>query len=306
MNLEGGKIMYDLIIIGAGPAGISAGIYAVSRGLKTVVIEKNRVGGIIGNVSTVTHYTAVMEGETGETFADRMREQALNAGVEIVYETVTEVSLSGEEKRVVTEKAVYTSPKVILANGCTPNKLGIEGEAEFQGKGIGLNALRHGLQYKDKNIYVVGGADGAVKEALYLSRFAKKLTIIHFEDKLGCISEFQKKVEKTDNISLMLGTRLVKVAGGDRVDELTVQYESDGHRETITDPGCGIFVYAGSVPNTEIYHELELENGFIPVNDKMETAIPGVYAAGDIRAKQVRQVATAVSDGAIAAINASV
>ncbi|MDE6923737.1 MAG: NAD(P)/FAD-dependent oxidoreductase [Acetatifactor sp.] len=298
--------MYDLIIIGAGPAGISAGIYAVSRGLKTVIIEKDKVGGIIGNVSTVTHYTAVVEGETGETFADRMREQALNAGVEIVYGKVTEVSLSGKEKRVITENSVYTSPKVILANGCTPNKLGIEGETAFQGKGIGLNALRHGLQYQGKNIYVVGGADGAVKEALYLAQFAKKLTIIHFEDKLGCISEFRKKVEKTDNIGLMLGARLVKVAGKECVDELTVRFESDGHTETIIDPGCGIFVYAGSSPNTEMYHELELENGFIPVNDKMETAIPGIYAAGDIRVKQVRQVATAVSDGAIAAISAAV
>ncbi|MCM1304755.1 MAG: NAD(P)/FAD-dependent oxidoreductase [Lachnospiraceae bacterium] len=297
--------MYDLIIIGAGPAGISAGIYAVSRGLKTVIIEKNKVGGIIGNVSTVTHYAAIVEDETGESFAGRMKEQAENAGVEIVYETVKDVSLSGQEKKVVTEKSVYTSPRVILANGCTPNKLGIEGEAEFQGKGIGLNAPKHGPLYKGKNIYVVGGADGAVKEALYLSRFAKKLTIIHFEDRLGCISEFQKKIEKADNISLMLGARLVKVSGKDCVDELTIRYESDGHMETVTDPGCGVFVYAGSTPNTEMYQELKLENGFIPVNDKMETAIPGVYAAGDIRVKQVRQAATAVSDGAVAAVNAA-
>lgn len=297
--------MYDLIIIGAGPAGISAGVYAVSRGMKTLLIEKNKVGGIVGNVSTVTHYAAIIENETGESFAKRMEEQALNAGVEIVYETVTAVSLSGEEKSVTTDKGVYTSGKIILANGCTPRKLGIEGELQFAGKGIGLNAPKHGASYQGRNIYVVGGADGAVKEALYLAQFAKKLTIIHFEDKLGCIPEFLNKVEKTDNISLILGARLVKVAGGDAVDEFTLKFEADGHTETISDPGCGIFVYAGTIPNTDMYTELELVDGFIPVNEKMETAIPGVYAAGDIRVKQVRQAATAVSDGAIAAINAA-
>lgn len=297
--------MYDLIIIGAGPAGISAGIYAVSRGLRTLVIEKKKVGGIIGNVSTVTHYAAIVEGETGATFAKRMEEQALGAGVEIVYETVTEVSLRGGVKRITTDKNVYEAAKVILANGSTPRKLGAEGEERLSGKGIGLNAAKDGASYAGKNIYVVGGADGAVKEALYLSKFAKELTIIHFEEKLGCIPEFSKKVEKTPNIRLLLCSRLQAVDGAERVDRLVIRNERDGQLTTIEDPGCGVFVYAGTVPNTELYHELKLVDGYIPVNEKMETEIPGVYAAGDIRVKQVRQAATAVSDGAIAAINAA-
>ncbi|WP_294515710.1 FAD-dependent oxidoreductase [uncultured Intestinimonas sp.] len=297
--------MYDIIIIGAGPAGISAGIYAVSRGKKTLVLEKAQVGGIIGKVSTVTHYTAIQAKETGATFAGRMEEQARGAGVEIAHETVTGVTLAGEVKKVCTDKGAYEAKRVILANGGSPRKLGIPGEAELAGKGMGMNAARDGASYAGKNIYVVGGADGAVKEALYLANFAKQLTIIHFEDQLGCIPEFREKVAAAGNIALRLGSRLHGVYGNDQVERLEIASEKDGSIETIEDPGCGIFVYAGVTPNTELYTELTLEGGYIPTNEKMETAIPGVYAAGDIRVKQVRQVATAVADGAIAAINAA-
>lgn len=297
--------MYDILIIGAGPAGISAGIYAVSRGKKTLILEQAQVGGIIGKVSTVTHYTALQAHETGATFADRMKEQALNAGVEIAYETVTGVDLVGEVKTIHTNKGSYQARRVILANGGTPRKLGIPGEAELAGKGMGLNAPRDGASYTGKNIYVVGGADGAVKEALYLASFARKLTIIHFEDQLGCIPEFRQKVAAAGNITLKLGSRLHAVYGQDQVERLEIASERDGSIETIEDPGCGIFVYAGVAPNTQLYTQLALQDGYIVTDEKMETSIPGVYAAGDIRVKQVRQVATAVSDGAVAAINAA-
>ena len=297
--------MYDIIIIGAGPAGISAGIYAVSRGKKTVIIEKNAVGGIIGKVSTVTHYSAIVPGETGATFAKRMERQALEAGVEIIYENVEKVTLEGDIKTVTTSRNHYEAPKIILANGTTPRTLGIPGEAELSGKGIGLNAAKDGPSYKGKNIYVVGGADGAVKEALYLSQFAKELTIIHFEDTLGCVPEFLNKVRQTDNIKVCLASRLNKVYGKNHVEKLEILNEKNGTVNVIEDDGCGIFVYAGADPNTELYTELKLDNGYIPVNEKMETSIPGVYAAGDIRVKQVRQAATAVADGAVAAINAA-
>ena len=234
--------MYDIIIIGAGPAGISAGIYAVSRGKKTLVLEKAQVGGIIGKVSTVTHYAAIQAKETGATFARRLEEQARGAGVEIARETVTGVTLTGEVKTVRTDKGTYEAKRVILANGGTPRKLGIPGEAELAGKGMGMNAARDGAAYAGKNIYVVGGADGAVKEALYLANFAKKLTIIHFEDQLGCIPEFREKVAAAGNITLRLGARLHGVYGADRVERLEIASEKDGSVETIEDPGCGIFV----------------------------------------------------------------
>ena len=297
--------MYDIIIIGAGPAGISAGIYAVSRGKRTLILEKAQVGGIIGKVSTVTHYTAIEKQETGATFAARMKEQALQAGVEIVQAEAVHVALTGEVKSVTTDRGIYEAKCIILANGGTPRKLGIPGEKELAGKGMGMNAARDGAAYAGKNVYVVGGADGAVKEALYLAGFAKQVTIVHFEEQLGCIAEFRQKVAAVGNISVRLASRLHAVYGQDQVERLEIASEQDGSIETIEDPGCGIFVYAGILPNTELYTELALEGGYIPTNDKMETAIPGVYAAGDIRVKQVRQVATAVSDGAIAAINAA-
>lgn len=297
--------IYDIIIIGGGPAGISAGIYAVSRGKNVVVIEKEKVGGLIGSVSTVTHYAGIMEGETGSTFAARLEKQAKNAGVSIVYETVQKVSLKGEYKTVVTDKGTYQAQKVILANGTTPRKLGIPGEDELVGRGIGRNAAGEGANFSGKHIYVVGGADGAVKEALYLAQFAEQLTIIHFEEKLGCISEFLRKVEQTPNIEVKTGTRLWGVYGSRQIESLEIKDEDTGAITRIEDPGCGVFIYAGSTPNTQLYHELKLENGYIPVDSAMRTEIPGVYAAGDICVKTIRQVATAVADGAAAAIHAA-
>lgn len=298
--------MYDIIIIGGGPAGVSAGIYAASRGKKTLLIEKKRIGGIIGNVSTVTHYTAIMQPETGESFATRMWNQIKNCGVEIINEEVVSTSLKGDVKSVTTDKNTYSAKKVIIAAGSTPRKLDIEGEKPLDGKYIYLNAAKDGERFKGKNIYVVGGADGAIKEALYLSQFAKTLTIIHFEEKLGCIPEFGEKVKSSSNIKVVLNSRLTKVSGTDCLETLEITSEIDGSKQVISDKGAGIFVYAGTVPNTSAFGELELKDGFIPVNAKCETAIEGVYAAGDICFKQVRQVATAVADGAVAAINASI
>ena len=285
--------MYDVIIIGAGPAGISAGIYAVSRGQKTLILEKNQVGGLIRKVSAVTHYAAIVEGETGESFAKRLKTE------------VKKVELAGVEKRIYTEKECYCAKKVILANGTSPRKLGIPGEIELAGRGIGMNAAKDAMKYRGKHVYVIGGADGAVKEALYLAGVAEKVTIIHFEETLGCIAQFQEKVAHTPNIELRLHARLHAVYGVEKVESLEILDEKTEAIEIIEDSGCGIFVYAGTVPNTELYNEIRLDNGFLPTDENMQTEIPGVYAVGDIRVKQVRQVSTAVADGTIAAIHAA-
>ena len=297
--------MYDFIIIGGGPAGISAAVYAVSRGLRVLVLEQEKIGGEIGKVSIVSHYTAIVEGETGETFAARMKKQALDAGVQISYETVVEVQLTGKTKIVKTNSDVYESHAVLLANGTTPRTLGIPGEDTLTGKGYALNAAKSAQAYAGKHVYVVGGADGAIKEALYLSRFAKKVFIIHFEDKLGAIPEFTNKLAQLGNVELLLHSRLTEIGGKGQVEWLQLTDEKTGVTTKIEDEGCGIFVYAGATPNTQLYPELHLENGYIPVNEKMETMYQGVYAAGDICVKQVRQAATAVADGAVAAINAA-
>ena len=280
-------------------------MYAVSRGLRVLVLEQEKIGGVIGKVSIVSHYTAIVEGETGETFAARMKKQALDAGVQISYETVVEVQLTGKTKIVKTNSDVYESHAVLLANGTTPRTLGIPGEDTLTGKGYALNAAKSAQAYAGKHVYVVGGADGAIKEALYLSRFAKKVFIIHFEDKLGAIPEFTNKLAQLGNVELLLHSRLTEIGGKGQVEWLQLTDEKTGVTTKIEDEGCGIFVYAGATPNTQLYPELHLENGYIPVNEKMETMYQGVYAAGDICVKQVRQAATAVADGAVAAINAA-
>lgn len=294
--------MYDMIIIGAGPAGISAAIYGKSRGKKVLVLEKKQVGGLIGTVSTVTHYTAIVREESGKTFAERMKEQALSAGVEIRYENVTETKLTGEIKKVVTDKESYESKTLILANGGSGRMLGIPGENL---KGVRLNAPKDGLNYKGKSVYVIGGADGAVKEAIYLAEIAGKVTIVCVEDELACIQEFKDKVAAHDNIEIMPHSSLTAVYGNEAVEELEFTDNKTGKKTIVKDAECGVFVYVGIVPNTQMYTELKLEDGYIPVDESMQTEIPGVFAAGDIRVKKVRQVATAVDDGAIAGIQAA-
>lgn len=298
--------MYDIIIIGAGPAGISAGIYAVSRGKKTLILEQKAVGGIIGGVSTVTHYAGIISGETGTTFAQRLEKQARDAGVELAFERVTSVNLADGIKTVTTDSATYEAPRIILANGSTPRMLDIPGEAELAGISCNLNATRDGKRFRNGRVYVVGGADGAVKEALYLANIAEQVNLICVEDGLACIAEFREKAARTPNIEVIPATRLGALRGGDQVEEVDLVSLADGSTRTVADPGCGVFIYAGSTPNSQLYaDQLSLEEGYIPTNECMETALPGVYAAGDIRVKQVRQAATAVSDGAIAAINAA-
>lgn len=294
--------MYDIIVIGAGPAGISAAVYGKSRGKRVLVLEKKQVGGLIGTVSTVTHYTAIVQEESGHTFAERMKEQALSAGVEIHYEDVIETILTGEIKKVVTNKETYQSKTLILANGGSGRMLGIPGEDL---KGVRLNAPKDGLNYKGKNVYVIGGADGAVKEALYLAEIAGKVTIVCVEDELACIQEFKDKVVTHDNIEIMPHSSLTAVYGNEAVEELEFTNNKTGKKQIVKDTDCGVFVYAGIIPNTQMYTELKLDDGYIPVDDSMQTEIPGVFAAGDIRVKKVRQVATAVADGAIAGIQAA-
>ena len=298
-------MMYDVCIIGAGPAGISSAIYAASRGMKTIVFEEKRVGGVLAGVSTVTHYAGIVEAETGSSFAERLKKQAESAGVTICMEKVDAVQLVGDVKQIRTAQNQYESTTVILAAGTTPKKLGIPGEEEFAGKGIGMNAASSAEAYKGKEMFVVGGADGAVKEAIYLANYASKVTIIHFEDQLGAIAEFKEKIKQNDKIELKLHSRLIQVEGSQQVDRLVLQDEHTKERHTIDSAGCAVFIYAGSVPNTQMFCQLENRDGYLVTDEKQQTKIAGVYAAGDITAKQIRQAATAVSDGAIAGINAA-
>lgn len=297
--------MYDICVIGAGPAGVSSAVYAASRGLKVAVLEGNAIGGTIRNVSNVTHYAGIMEVENGAGFAQRMETQLKNYPIDILEEKVIRSELKGDIKKIYTENNCYEAKAVIIAAGTTPRELDIPGMKEFAGKGCALNAARDGKAYEGKDVFVIGGADGAIKEAIYLSSLARKVTIIHFEETLGTISEFLDMLVKKNNIKVRLNARLIAMEGETCVDRLILQDEHTHAKQIIDAPGCGVFIYAGSTPNTEAFAELETENGYLVVDKEQKTSVEGVYAAGDICVKQVRQVATAVNDGCIAGINAA-
>lgn len=295
--------MYDMIVIGGGPAGVAAAIYGKSRGKNVLVLEKNKVGGLIGSVSTVTHYPGIVEEETGATFAARLKKQAESSGIPFQYEEVTQVDLEKSPKTIQTNKNTYEAKTVVIANGGSGRMLGIPGETL---KGMRLNAPRDGEAYKGKNVYVIGGADGAVKEALYLSKFAKEVTLVCVEDELACIPEFKEKALHTPNLKIMPHSSLVEVLGDGKVEELVFQDNQTNEKTHVKDDQAGVFVYAGIVPNTNVFPQLDKdEAGYIVTDEQMETSIPNVFAAGDIRSKKIRQVATAAADGAIAGIQAA-
>lgn len=298
-------MIYDAIIVGAGPGGISASIYAASRGLNVLVLEKKEAGGTIRKVSNVTHYSGVKEDETGKTFSDRLYNQAVNTGVEFKFEEVNKVNLEGDTKEIITSKNTYQAKVIILANGTTPRDLGIPGEKEFMGNGVSYYLSDDKEIYRDKEVFVVGGSDGAVKEALFLSSLAKKVNIIYRGDNLGAIDEFKSKVEKTSNIELILNSALKSIKGDKNIELIEIEDVNSGDSKTIEASNTYILIYAGSTPNSQMYPSIDKEDEYIIVDEKMETNIKGVYAAGDICKKQIRQIATAVSDGAIAGINSA-
>ncbi|MDD2214049.1 MAG: FAD-dependent oxidoreductase, partial [Oscillospiraceae bacterium] len=251
-------MLHDLIIIGAGPAGASAAIYAASRGLAVLLLEQQAVGGLIGQVSTVTHYAAIETHETGASFATRLQAQLVAAGVQVCLEPVRQVSLAAPLKTVQTTANTYQARAVILANGSTANRLAIPGAATLDGHGMNLNAAREGQAYAGHNLYVVGGADGAIKEALYLAQFAHKLVVIHFEDQLSAIPQFTRPLLQLPNLELRLHTRLTAVEGETALSRLQLTDEHSGQSQWRADPGAGVFVYTGSTPNTALYPELKL------------------------------------------------
>ncbi len=296
--------MYDLIIIGAGPAGVSASIYASSRGLDVLVIEKSKVGGIIGGVSTVSHYASASKGETGVTFAKKLEDQLLSTTAKFIVEEVKDVNFDGDIKEVTTNKDTYKAKAVIIASGSTPKRLDVLGAENFYGRFLGVNPLKTAEEFKGRNMYVIGGADGAVKEAIYLSKFGAKVTIVCVEDELSCIYEFKEKVNTLDNIKVISHSSLNAIKGDEEIEEIELIDNNTKEITKILDKGAIIYTYIGLTPNTSMYESLETENGYIVTNSDMETNIKGVFASGDIIKKSVRQVSTAVNDGTIAGVNA--
>lgn len=301
--------MYDVIIIGAGPAGLSAGLYSSRAKLKTLLIEKSVDGGQIVGTNEVDNYPGAPMDTTGPSLIDRMTKQAKEFGVERAYEEVIEVDLKSDPKVVKTTENEYQTKTVIISTGAKPKKINCPGEDEFAGRGISYCATCDGPFSEGLHTYVIGGGDAAVEEAIFLTKFASKVTIIHRRDSLKAAKSIQEKAFKNDKIDFMWDSKVIEVNGDKLIESFKVENLKTGEITTITpDEGqkrLSLFVFIGFNPNTELFKDdLELPMGYILTNENMETEIPGVYAAGDVRVKNLRQVVTATSDGAIAAVTA--
>lgn len=300
---------YDLIIIGAGPAGLAAGIYAGRAMLDTLIIEKDLEGGQILQTSEIENYPGSLEVESGPTLIDRMVTQVKKFGIDKVTDTVTDVSLDGEVKVVKCEKETYQAKTIIIAGGAAAVPIGVEGEEKFRGRGLSYCATCDGPFFRGLNVYVVGGGDSAIQEAIYLTKFAKKVTVIHRRQELRAAKSMREKAFKNEKIDFMLDTVIKKIRGNDVIEGMTLENLKDGKiTEIKADPSdgtFGVFGFVGYEPKSDLYSgKLIMDNGYIITDEDMNTNIPGVFAAGDIRKKSLRQVVTAVADGAIAAVQA--
>lgn len=296
--------VYDTVIVGGGPAGLTAAIYAARAGMRTLVIERAVPGGQAATTERIENYPGFAEGISGPELTAQMANQAVRFGAKILTSEVTDVELAGERKVVATLDGDFGGRTLILAMGTHPAKLGVPGEAEFAGRGVSYCATCDGPFYRDMPIAVVGGGDSAIEEALYLTRFASKVTVVHRRDQLRAAKVLQDRAFANPKIGFRWNSVVARIQGAEFVESLQLR---DVKTEEISElPVAGVFMYVGLRPNTGFLQgKVELDpHGYIVTDDRLRTSAPGVFAAGDARAKLLRQVVTAVGDGALAAVMA--
>lgn len=303
------KKIYDNIILGAGPAGLSAAIYSGRARVDTLLIEKDLVGGQVADTNDIQNYPGQMvEGESGPDLVDRMSRQVDKFGADRVTDTIQSMDLEGEVKVLHGVNGDYKGRNVILATGSYSRKMGCENEDKFIGKGISFCATCDANFFEDFDVYVVGGGDSAVEEAIYLTKFAKKVTIIHRRDKLRATESIQERAFSNDKLDFIWDSVVEEVDGDPILNKMVLKNVKTGEKQVIeADPEdglFGLFVFIGHLPNTDLFKDqVKLsERGYVLTDENMQTNIPGVYAAGDVREKAFRQVVTACADGAIAAL----
>jgi thioredoxin reductase (NADPH) len=295
-------IDYDLIIIGGGPAGLTAGLYAARARLNTLLIEKVAAGGQILVTDWIENYPGFPEGVTGYELAQKLTEQARKFELTIETGDVISLDLSGPVKKVHLKDSVITTMAIIIATGASPRTLGVPGENMFYGKGVSFCATCDAPFFKDKVVAAVGGGDTAVQESLYLTKFVKKVYLIHRRDELRSERILQERAFANEKIEPVWNSVVTEIGGGlTNVEAVTVKNVQTDETRKIAVDGC--FIWIGIVPNTAFLRDtVELDaSGFIVANQRMETSVPGVYAAGDVRDTPLRQIVTAVGDAAIAA-----
>ncbi|WP_164668132.1 thioredoxin-disulfide reductase [Virgibacillus doumboii] len=296
--------MYDVIIAGAGPAGMTAAVYASRANLNTLMIERGIPGGQVANTEDVENYPGY-EHILGPDLSNKMFEHAKKFGAAYAYGDIKNVEDHGEYKTVIAGNKEYKTRVLIITTGAQYKKLGIPGEEELGGRGVSYCAVCDGAFFKEKNLVVVGGGDSAVEEGIYLTRFADKVTIVHRRDELRAQKIIQQRAFDNDKIEFIWNTEAKKINGPDgKVGSVSLVNNQTG--EEYDHPIEGVFIYIGMVPLSEPFKSLGItnEDGYIPTNENMETAVPGIFAAGDIREKTLRQIVTATGDGSIAAESA--
>ena len=295
---------YDVVIIGGGPAGLTAGLYASRARLSSLLIEKGLVGGQVASAEQVENYPGFPEGINGFELGQLMHQQATKYGLETLLAEVTGIELQGEQKVIRTTEGDFIARAVIIAGGSERQKLGVPGEEEFVGKGVSYCATCDAAFFREQPVAVVGGGDAAITEALHLAKFASRVTVIHRRDQLRASRILQEKAFSQPKIEFWWNSIVEKIEGGDLVKRIRLRQLKTGEESALE--VAGIFISTGLKPNTDYLKSiLSLDaTGLIITDEKMETEIPGIFAAGDIRYNSARQAITAAGDGATAAIYA--
>ena len=292
---------YDMIIVGGGPGGYTAALYAARAGLDVLVIERLSAGGQMNLTGQIDNYPGFPEGVDGFQLSMNMQQQAERFGAKTKYAEVLQLQLEGEVKTVRTNEGSYQAKTVVISTGANPRQLGVDRENEMIGRGVGYCAHCDGRFYKGKTVAVVGGGNSAVAEALYLSRIAKEVILIHRRDTLRATQIYHKPLQEASNIRFVWNSEVVELLGEEVLNGIKVKNLISGEVEQLETQG--LFVSIGRKPATDLVKEqLTLDSaGYIMAGEDTKTTLPGVYAVGDVRTKELRQIVTAVADGAMAA-----
>ena len=301
--------VYDIIVLGAGPAGLTAASYAGRARMDTLLIEGTKDGGQIVITNEIENYPGSLEEESGTSLIARMTKQVEKFGADRVTDTIVDVELEGKVKHLKGNHGDYYAKAVVIATGASPRPIGCPGEKEFTGKGVSYCATCDANFFEDFEVYVVGGGDSAVEEAMYLTKFARKVTLVHRRDELRAAKSIQEKAFANPKMAFMWNTTIEEIKGDGVVTSMIVKDTKTGETREIEadeeDGTFGIFVFVGFDPKSQLFEgKLEMENRYIVTDKYMHTSVPGVFAAGDVIVKHLRQVVTACGDGAVAATEA--
>jgi len=297
------RTIYDVVIIGSGPGGMTAALYTSRANLKTLILEKGVPGGELLNTSDVENYPGFPT-ISGPELADSMYKGAMQFGAEYAYGQVSKIELDGDVKVITAGKKTYYAYAVVIATGSYHRKLEVPGEEEYAGRGVSYCAVCDGAFFRNKEVIVIGGGDSAIEEALYLSNLVSKVTVIHRRDELRAQKILQDRAFAKENIHFIWDSVPLEIRGERKVSSVEIRNVKTGEESSVS--ADGIFIYVGMLPQTDDFKELGITNeaGYIPTNERLATQVAGIFAAGDVREKEIRQVITAASDGAIAAQSA--